>query len=313
MTVSALKASIISGDIPHILVFTGDEWKVQNIYMEQISKRLKTPIKRLNTVVDVLSKVNKSSLLKQSYIYVVSDDKEYTAEEQLQKAVAKEIGDNYLIIKYSTVDKRTKFFKTVDAVEFEPLTDEMLVKYIKQQVAQISDKNCATLIDICEHDYGRILLEIDKIRKWQAGYSKDKQQETPFEGCFLRLLNDGEIYRPPKDAIFDFVDAVLDKDLSAFDLLLQCIAVGEAVMVMLSVLYTNARALYQVQTCKSADMQKATGLTSWQINNARKHLNIYSDEDLLYVLSVIRKCEKGIKMGIIEEQFAMDYILIQIM
>ena len=38
MDVSALKAKIKSKQIPHYLIFTGPEWKVQQIYIQQIAK-----------------------------------------------------------------------------------------------------------------------------------------------------------------------------------------------------------------------------------------------------------------------------------
>lgn len=308
MTVSALKSSITTKTIPHILVFTGDEWKVQQIYIQQIAKIFNLPIARLDSAVEVLSKVNKTSLLRTAYLYVVSNDKEYLNEEQLQSAIKKEIGENYLILQYTSVDKRIKFFKEADYVEFEVLPEDQLIKYIKKEI-DLSDKNCKKLIEVCESNYGRILLEIDKIKRYAEGFTGNYGYDNFFE----MLLSNGTIYQPPKDAIFDFVDAVLNRDLQVFDLLKQSFAVGEAVLVMLSVLYTNTRALYQVQTCKSNDISKATGLTTWQISNAKKHLYVYTDEDLLYLLSVIRNCEKGIKTGVIDEQFVMDYILVQIL
>lgn len=311
MTVSALKSSITTKTIPHILVFTGDEWKVQQIYIQQIAKIFNLPIARLDSAVEVLSKVNKTSLLRTAYLYVVSNDKEYLNEEQLQSAIKKEIGENYLILQYTSVDKRIKFFKEADYVEFEVLPEDQLIKYIKKEI-DLSDKNCKKLIEVCEGNYGRCLLEIDKI-KYYSRCMYAYPNTDKYNIAFSNLLEDGTIYQPPKDAIFDFVDAVLNRDLQVFDLLKQSFAVGEAVLVMLSVLYTNTRALYQVQTCKSNDISKATGLTTWQISNAKKHLNVYTDEDLLYLLSVIRKCEKGIKTGVIDEQFVMDYILVQIL
>lgn len=312
MTVSGLKSNITAKTIPHILIFTGEEWKVQQLYIRQISKVLDMPTARLESAADVLSKINKSSLLRTPYIYIVSNDKEYVNEEKLQEAISKEIGNNYLILQYSSVDKRIKFFKTFDYVEFDLLSDEMLMKYIRREI-DLSDKNCIKLIEACEHNYGRILLEIDKIKQFQSACSKRNKEKKSYDACFLQLLNEGAIYQPAKDAIFDLVAAILDRDLTAFDLLKQSFAVGEAVMVMLSVLYNNTRMVYQVQTCASNDISKATGLTGWQINNAKKHLNVYTDDDLLYLLSVIRKCEKGIKIGVIDEQFVMDYILVQML
>ena len=62
---------------------------------------------------------------------------------------------------------RATFYKHYkdEIIDFEPLPDGILKKYIQKEIA-LSDKSCQKLIDICEHDYGRILLEIDKIKRY---------------------------------------------------------------------------------------------------------------------------------------------------
>lgn len=135
-----------------------------------------------------------------------------------------------------------------------------------------------------------------------------------YDKAFEILLKDRTIYTPPKDAIFDFVDAVLDHKCElAFNLYEQCKAVGEATLVMISVLYNNAKAVLQVQSCNSKDVSKSTGLTGWQIMNAKKHVGKYRNGELIHIMKNCVKCERGIKTGKIEEQFAMDYILVQIL
>lgn len=137
---------------------------------------------------------------------------------------------------------------------------------------------------------------------------------SDYDKAFEILVKDGTIYQPPKDAIFDFVDAVLDRKVNlSYNLFDQCKAVGEAIMVMLSVLYTNAKAVLQVQSCESKDISKSTGLTGWQIQNAKKHLDVYEDWELVDMLRLIHQCEKGIKTGKIDEKYVMDYILGQVL
>lgn len=135
-----------------------------------------------------------------------------------------------------------------------------------------------------------------------------------YDEAFEILVKDGTIYEPPYDAIFDLVDAILDRKVNlAFDLLRQAYEVGEATMVMLSVLYTNAKAVLQVQTYQGNDIGKATGLTSWQTINAKKHLNRYSERELIYIVRLVQKIECGIKTGRMEDEFAMQYLLTHIL
>lgn len=128
------------------------------------------------------------------------------------------------------------------------------------------------------------------------------------------LVKNGTIYEPPYDAIFDLVDAILDRNVNrTFNLLQQSYEVGEATMVMLSVLYNNAKALLQVQTYKGNEITKATGLTGWQIKNAKLHIGKYRENELIYILRLIQKVESGIKTGRMEDEFAMQYLLTHIM
>ena len=131
-----------------------------------------------------------------------------------------------------------------------------------------------------------------------------------YDKAFEKLLKDGTIYTPPKDAIFDFVDAILDnKTKLAFNLYKQCLAVGEATMVMITVLYNNAKAVLQVQSCESDDLSKSTGLTGFQIMNAKKHIKHFSNRELLYLMDLCQLCQESIVTGIVEEEFVMEYIL----
>ena len=128
------------------------------------------------------------------------------------------------------------------------------------------------------------------------------------------MLEDGTIYQPPKDAIFDLVDAILDRKIDCFELYEQCKAVSEATMVMLSVLYNNAKAVLQVQSSdNSFELSKRTGLTQWQINKAQSHVGKFRNSELVNMLRLVRECEKGIKIGKYEEQFVMEYILAQVL
>lgn len=133
-----------------------------------------------------------------------------------------------------------------------------------------------------------------------------------YDEAFEILLKDGTIYEPPYDAVFDFVDAVLKRQINrAFNLLNQSYESGEATMVLLSVLYNNTKAVLQVQTCESKDMGKATGLTGWQIKNAIDKTGVYTDRDLENILRTIQKVESGIKSGLIDEAIAMEYVLVR--
>lgn len=167
MDVSTLKSHIKLKTIPPYLIFTGDEWKVQDIYIQQIAKVLNKQVVRIEAVSEIFSALQNKSFVKVPKIYIVRDDKELMQNEKLQVRIEQVLGDNILIHLLTSVDKRTKFYKQYadKIVVFEPLSDAMLKKYIKKEI-DLSDRNCEKLIDVCQHDYGRCLLEIDKIKRY---------------------------------------------------------------------------------------------------------------------------------------------------
>lgn len=173
MDVATLKAKIKSKQLPSYLIFSGAEWKVQQIYINQISKVTGKETVRIDSVASLYGKLRNKSFVQMPVIYIVRDDKELMTSEKLQQQISSGLlGDNILIHLLTTVDKRTKFYKVYkDAIiEFETLSDAMLKKYILKEI-KLSESNIQRLIDICEHDYGRILLEIDKIKRYVDGTS----------------------------------------------------------------------------------------------------------------------------------------------
>ena len=304
MNVGELKNQIMIKQFQKFYIFSGDEWKVQRIYLDQLSKASGKELKFIDSVTDIYKKLGNTSFIAKSYLYVVRDDKELMSNEKLQNQIEQILNQNMLVLIISSVDKRLKFYKAYkDTIcEFDRLNPAILRKYIKCEI-ELSDVNADKLAEICENDYGRCLLEIDKIKQFD---------HEATNSAFEHLLKAGIIYQPPKDAIFDFIDAVLDRKVNlAFNLYHQCLAVGEATMVMISVLYTNARAVLQVQNC-SGDIAKTTGLNGWEINNAKKHLNKYRNGELMNILKLCQQCQQGIVTGVMDEENVVEYILVNV-
>lgn len=299
MEVSTLKQQIKKGELLDFYVFVGDEWAVQDIYIKQIAKAKKCSIKRINAFADVYQTLKARSFVQNSVVYVLRDDKDILTLDKAQNALQSGIlGDNTLILLLTNTDKRTKFYKTFRDrfVEFEPLAEPVLIKYIQREIA-LSEQECKKLIELCESNYGRILLEIDKLKR--------------LGGSFYEAVKVGVIYRPPKDAIFDFVDAVMKgyTDIS-FELYEDCKAVGESTLVILSILYNNIKQTLQVQSYEGNDVAKATGLQPWLINKIKKeYINVYTDAELVQAMRHIREWERGIKLGYRDEQLAVPVIL----
>ena len=251
MEVQELKQMIKSSDIPNFLIFIGEEWAVKKIYIEQIAKVKKLGIKYIDAISDIASSVGSKSLFNQNYLYVCTDDREFMTEEKLQKKVIENLSNNMLILQLTSVDKRLKFTKTYNnsIVEFKTLNEAVLKRYIQKEIA-LNDRNTELLMKVCDYNYGHCLLEIDKIKKCMNESDVSNPDVT-----FTLMLDNGTIYVPPKEALWDFIKAVLqNKPKLAFDLWADLKALEASILSILSNLYNNTKQLLQVQTCESKDI-----------------------------------------------------------
>lgn len=130
-----------------------------------------------------------------------------------------------------------------------------------------------------------------------------------YDDVFIKLLNDNVIVIPPRDALWDFIKAFLqDKPKLAYELYQDLKELKAPTFSILSNLYNNTRQVLQVQICTSNDIAKTTGLTQWQIRNAKECVNRFTAGDLAYLMRLIQKVEVSIKQGNIDESIAIDYI-----
>lgn len=305
MEISDVKQHIKTGNFDKFYVFYGEEHQVMKIYLNMMAEKLGCKITYVDSLMELMTGVRTKALVSERHLYIIMDDKEYLTNEKMWEKFTG-LKDDVVVFYYTTSDKRLKFWKQNKdrAVEFAKLDTRILTKYI-QKDAPLSNEYCERLIELCEHDYGRILLEIDKIRAYSIA-----EAVTP-DGALDELIKSGCIYRAPKDAIFDFVAAFLERrPAKAYDLLQQSKAVGEANMVILSVLYNNIKQLLQVQSAKD---YKALGFNGFVLKNILPYRNNYSNGELVKAMKLIRECEKGIKTGQIPDDLSVEYLMVQVM
>ncbi len=309
MDLSTLKTHIKNKTFDPFYIFTGPEVGVMDIYIKQMAKVQDATVVMLDGIEDLAKKLHRGSIVKNAQIYILRDSKEFIQDNELARKITQKnaLSGAVLLLIYTSIDKRSKVYKTFQdtIVEFEPMKPEVLKKYIQKEI-QLSDGAYDKLIEVCESDYSRILLEVDKIKRYMQATNNSA------ESAFGTLMKAGAIFQPPKDAVFDFVDAVLKgkKDL-AFYLLRSSYEFGEATMVLLSNLYNSTKQLLQVQAFSGeGKITEATGLTPFQVKLASERKGRNSTGDLIYLMRLVRDTEKGIKIGTIDEQMAVPYILV---
>ena len=314
MNLTQVKQDIQSNNFSPVYIFTGDEIGVMDIYINQITKVKKCELIRFDNFKQIFNHLKVPSMIGGSGVYFCRDDAEVINNEKIWDLIenTKWLKNNVVILVFTSIDKRKAFYKRFKAqiCEFEPLSDEILIKYIKKQI-NLSERACEHLIEACEHSYSRIMLEIDKIQAFLEDYNKDNSNEIDPNQVLEKFLKEGVIYKPAQDSIFLWSDAVMYRQKQkAFELTEECFKSGEAVLTMLTVLYMNVKQVLQLKSCESKDISKSTGLTGWQIQCAKKFVNSYSIQELINAMHLIREAEVGIKTGKIEDKAVIPYILV---
>lgn len=305
MEIADVKQQIKTGNFDKFYIFHGEEHTVMKIYLNMMATKGNMKLSYVDSLMDLVTGVKTKSLVPERHLYVVLDDKDYLTNEKMQ-AKFKGLKDDVVVLYYTSADKRLKFWKNNKdrAVEFGRLEDRILIKYIKNDAPMLSDEQCMTLIDACEGDYGRILLELDKVRCYSTS------EKITGQSALDTLLEQRQIYFQPKDAIFDFVAAVLERSpYKAYHLLQDCKAVGESNLALVSVLYNNFKTLLQVQSGKD---WKALGLNGFAVKNVAPFKNNYSNGEIVKAMKILREIEVGIKTGKVPDDLSIEYFLVQV-
>lgn len=314
MTVQDFQKQIRSGQIDRVLLLYGEEVAVMDEYLTHLYKAVGVRPSLLDKVSDAYKRLVQRKMTAGSRVFVVRDDTEFfKADKQWGKVfTAAENGDDYLVLIYSKMDKRSKFYKQNQErlCEFQKLSSSILANYIARLIPGMSQANCVEFAEVCECDYSRIKLEADKVRHYMAVTGLSASAATK------ELIQNGVIYKPIGDITFQFTDAILTRNVrQAFEYLLKAKAIAEPSVLTLSVLYNGFKQILMVQGLgrDQSEPVRRTGLTAWQVKMAKEKQGHYSIAELIDALKIIRFAERGIKTGLIDDDIAVEYVMANIL
>lgn len=310
MELAQLMTRISSGSVPHFLILFGDEQTILDIYIQHIAQAIEGKIIPAQKVSNAVKQVGKKSLDKSRKIYTITDDPDFIKNEEIWKIVKSYFKKDYVILRYHSLDKRSAFFKKnkENIVEFSRLSPEVLTQYIQRDLPDLSDDKAMSLINYCNGDYGRILLEIDKVKQYVS-----VRTDLTVDSCFNQLDKQGLFHKEIGDVTFELTDAVLGgyPDL-AIKKLEEANRKGEPAMMIASILYTGFRNLlaYQGLGNNKKGAMERTGLTKGELWGCNKNMGGYSLSELRRNMLFCQKVEAGIKTGKVDEDIALDYLVL---
>ena len=305
-----LMKRISSNDIPHFLVLFGEEQTILNIYLTHILEVTNTKRISADSVSYIMQNINKKRFDKSARLYVVQDDMAFLRAEDSWESVRNTSTKDYIILRYHSLDKRSAFAKKnqQNLVEFSRLTKEVLQTYISKDLPDLSEKNSSKLVDYCNYDYGRILMEIDKIKQYSS-----VRTDLTIDSCFVQLDKQGLFHKEIGDITFELTNAVLGGyPETVIQKLDEAKRKGEPAMMIVSILYNGFRNLlaYQGLGSNKQGAMERTGMTKGELYGCTKNVGGYSITEVKRNMLKCQEIEAGIKMGTIDEDIALEYAVL---
>lgn len=299
-------------------IFAGSEAAIAEQYLTHMSQTLGKPIVRMEDVASCVHKIMSSTLVEESNLYVVQDDKDFLKASNMWNIVHKRLKSNTLVVLYTKLDRKLKFFKDKEnlkyCVPFEPQPAEILAENITNAIA-LSNKEAIQLAEICDCSYGRCMLEVDKIKNYQESQLAKGIDMTP-SIAFRYLLDIDAIYRPISEVTFKMVDAIMNRNnLGAIQAgMIHMREQHESRLGVLTLLYNNFRIqlMYQSLGTNTENAAERTGLTVGQCKMANYRSGRYSGPELKRALDIIQDLEFSVKTGLINEDVSLDYFVAQV-
>ena len=310
-----LMKRIGNNDIPHFLIFFGEEQKIIDIYIQNIVQSVDGKKVVVDNVSQAIKDNGKKSLDKSIKVYVATEDTAFLTKDESWENVRKSMHKNYLILRYHSLDKRSAFVRKnqQNIVEFSHLSNDVLQQYIYRDLPDLCEKNVSKLISYCNNDYGRILMEIDKIWQTQSSRLSNFNINLDSNDCFEELDKQGLFHKEIGDITFELTDAVLggypEKSIQKLD---EAKRKGEPAMMIASILYNGFRNLlaYQGLGSNKQGAMERTGMTKGELYGCTKNVGGYNIKEVKRNMLFCQEIESGIKMGKIDEDIALEYLVL---
>lgn len=309
MNIAELKSKIIVKELPNFLVFTGPETGIMDVYLKQIATVFKGSVCKSESVKDVIKLCRGTSIFKKNKLFIVTDDTDFLKNEKAWGNIKLILGTNSIILKYHNYDARLGFWKKFsnETVVFERLPSSIVAKHISKEFG-LSVENAIKLAELYDNDYYRCKLEADKIK--HLSQFKQLTMDTAFEHC----LNTGVLCADYNADIFNLVESILRKDYRLFIQLYDAlINQNEPILRIISALYMGIKNVLIAQTMNSAkNIQQNAGISYYSYVKAKEMVGYYSNTELENILYILMEIEQGIKTGKINQEFSIDFLLVNL-
>lgn len=310
MNILEVRNLILKKELPHLIILTGEEAGIQDVYIKQIISQKGGKVKSFETLSDLWAYRLNTRIGAPGVLLMRNDDKILDDEKAWQCLEALKAYSGQVIVKFGKLDKRLKFGKMFAdiIVDFERLTPAQLAKYITAKI-NCTQEQAVELAAACGCDYLRAMLECDKILRYSKIWGL-----TSAVTAFDSAVADGVLSRDNQSNVFEFVDTLVKRQPEAVAKWQSLKQAGESGVKVLSLLFTAFRNVLIAQSDPGGKgVTERTGLAPFLYFKAKENSGHFSNEALEKVLTFLKDAEQGVKLGKYEEETIIEYVMANIL
>lgn len=235
--------------------------------------------------------------------------------EELAEYISGGVNDTTVIIMVETsVDKRTKLYKTIDkqgrCVCFETQSDETLKKWIlgrlKKENKQITGHTLDVFLETVGTDMYAISMELEKLLSYTM--NRDVITEKDIEDvCCVRLAN----------RIFDMIAKIgMKQGSEALNMYHELLALKESPFGILALIVRQFNQMLQIedllaQRYSQKEIASRVGLSPYIVGKYIPQVKQFTAKEMRVILEKCAKTDYGIKSGHIEAELAVELLIIE--
>ncbi len=237
------------------------------------------------------------SMLESNYFYIYYTDK---LDELSLVSTLKRCCIIYTGRKIKDVEKIKEYIVDIPKVELWQIKD-----YTYSRGKGIDIEDLDRLLELTDHDLWRLEKELDKIEIFEEKYRKD---------LFKQFIADGTLGDLIPYNSFNFVSAIIKRQKAeAVRIYEELKNTGINHMGIIALLYNNFRNIIKIQLSPNPTPENA-GLKSNQFWAIKKNnIGYYTKEELMYIFGFLTDIDRQIKMGEIEVEKSIEYLLVHIL
>lgn len=295
VALSELKSQILSFDIKRSYIFYGNEIELRRIYVNKIKDVTRRELYVVDSAKTLKNELYAESLFGESNIFVVYNDFKFFDEKGLWNSILNSSSKHIVILVYTTDDIPSSLIDVSNAVNFTT-QDKAIICAKIQHDSKLPKQFTSVLYDKCLGNLGLIQNEVDKL---YYNYGNSAKVDFLNRDIFVDLR---------KENFFDLVNAITLRSPKAFNLWYKMREYEEPI----SLISVVSGLMHNVLALKGTNYDMwntATGLTQAQINGCRSALYKWKSQEIIKFLKFLQAMERGIKLGEVDPNFVVDYII----